>query len=102
MNDPRLSDVRLAQADQRDDLAPSPGVTRRDLVRQGIKIAFVAPVVTTFFARDAVAAGSNHSCYPQGHACSTGGNAEPCCDGLSCQFQGVDVDTMQNIYECQP
>lgn len=54
------------------------GHTRRDVVRQGVKLAFVAPVITTFFARDAMAAGSNHSCYPTGHACP---GAEPCCNG---------------------
>jgi len=55
--------------------------SRRDVVRQGMKLAFVAPVLSTFFARDAVAAGSNHSCYPDGHACGGGGQQELCCSG---------------------
>ena len=53
--------------------------SRRDVVRQGVKLAFVAPVLSTFFARDAVAAGSNHSCYPIGQAC--GAHEEDCCSG---------------------
>ncbi|MBI4718593.1 MAG: hypothetical protein HY763_12360 [Planctomycetes bacterium] len=57
--------------------------TRREVVRQGVKLVFVAPVVSSFFARDAVAAGSNHSCYPAGNVCG-GATLEPCCDGLTC------------------
>ena len=56
---------------------PSPG--RRDVLSHGVKLAFVAPVLSTFFAKDAYAA--TYSCYPAGHACP--GN-EPCCNGLSC------------------
>lgn len=58
----------------------SRGLTRRELVRRGVKLAFIAPVVTTFFAQEAYAAGSNHSCYPTGHACG-GGEKEDCCSG---------------------
>ena len=54
--------------------------SRRDVVRRGMKLAFMAPVVSTFFAADAQAAGSNHSCYPTGQACN-GTSAEFCCDG---------------------
>lgn len=57
--------------------------TRRDIVRHGMKLVFVAPVLSTFFAKDALAAGSNHSCYPVGHACG-GATLEPCCNGLVC------------------
>ncbi len=61
------------------------GHTRRDVVRQGVKLAFVAPVLTTFFARDAQAAGSNHSCYPAGHVCrDDGSDPENCCPTLTC------------------
>jgi len=52
--------------------------TRRDVVRHGVKLAFVAPVLSTFFARDAYAA--SYSCYPAGHACDAPRN-EPCCSG---------------------
>lgn len=66
-------------ADQATRNASSPG--RRDVLSCGAKLAFVVPVVMTFSANDALAAGSNHSCYAAGHTCP--GN-EPCCDGLSC------------------
>lgn len=56
--------------------------SRRDLVRHGVKLAFVAPVISTFFARDVYAA--NYSCYPTGHACTgpSGTDAENCCSGV--------------------
>ncbi len=54
------------------------GASRRELVRGGIRLVFIAPVLSTFFAHDAHAAGSRHSCYPTGHACP---GAEPCCNG---------------------
>ena len=53
--------------------------SRRDLVRHGVKLAFVAPVLSTFFARDVYAA--NYSCYPTGHACTAGPDPEDCCNG---------------------
>lgn len=56
--------------------------TRRDVVRGGAKLVFVAPVISTFFAHEAYAA--NYSCYPQNHVCHTTGDFEPCCGGLSC------------------
>lgn len=52
--------------------------SRRDVVRQGVKLAFVAPILSTFFARDAYAAG--YSCYPAGQSCD-GNSKEPCCGG---------------------
>lgn len=55
---------------------------RRDLMRRGVKLAFVAPLVLTFSARDAMAAGSNHSCYPAGQPCP---GEEECCNG-PCNF----------------
>ncbi|MCH8251347.1 MAG: hypothetical protein IID36_02725 [Planctomycetes bacterium] len=58
--------------------------SRRDIVRRGAKLAFIAPLLTTFLAEDAYAAGSNHSCYASGHACGLGGEQEACCAGLSC------------------
>jgi hypothetical protein len=51
-------------------------------VRDGLKLAFVPPLLSTFFAKDAIAAGSNHSCYGPGHSCES--NAEDCCPGLNC------------------
>jgi hypothetical protein len=69
--------------------SPTEYRTRRDVIRCGARAAWITPVVLTFTARDAVAAGSNHSCYPEGHTCIEGGtiedgNAEPCCPGLNC------------------
>ena len=63
--------------------------SRRKVVREGLKLVFVAPMLTTFFARDALAAGSNHSCYPAGHACG-GATLEECCPGLTCDVGGTD------------
>lgn len=53
--------------------------TRRELVRHGARLAFVAPAVSTFFASQAYAA--NYSCYAAGHACP---GDEACCAGLTC------------------
>ena len=52
--------------------------TRRELVRCSVKLAFVVPILSTFFAKDAYAA--SYSCYPAGHACDAPRN-EPCCSG---------------------
>jgi hypothetical protein len=52
--------------------------SRREVVRRGVKIAFVAPVISTFLATDAYAA--NYSCYPAGQDCSVSSD-EPCCNG---------------------
>lgn len=59
---------------------------RRSLVRQGVKLAFVAPIISTFFARDVYAA--NYSCYATGHACD-GARQEACCSA-SCNV-GTDL-----------
>lgn len=58
--------------------------TRRDVVRRGVKLAFVAPVVSTLFANQAYAA--NYSCYPLGHACDAASEAkrQQCCGPLTC------------------
>jgi len=56
--------------------------SRRDVVRTGVKLAFVAPVLSTFFAKDAYAA--SYSCYPAGHLCG-GPGQEGCCTGV-CNF----------------
>lgn len=60
--------------------------SRRDIVRHGVKLAFVAPVISTFFAKDAYAA--NYSCYATGHACD-GARNEACCSA-SCNI-GTDL-----------
>jgi hypothetical protein len=69
-------------------LLPEPNphlqVSRREAMRKGAKLVFVAPVLSTFFAHDAFAAGSRHSCYPAGHPCGVGHNEE-CCPGLTCE-----------------
>jgi len=55
--------------------------SRRDLVRHGMKLAFVAPVLSTFFAKGVYAA--NYSCYPTGHACTQPGpDPEECCSTI--------------------
>ncbi|MCO6439417.1 MAG: hypothetical protein J5J06_20195 [Phycisphaerae bacterium] len=64
------------------------GEARREIVATGVKLAFVTPLITTFLARDAQAAGSNHSCYPAGTECG-GGTAEPCCPGTTCNPDGT-------------
>lgn len=62
--------------------APRAERSRRDIVRSGIKLAFVAPVLSTFFAADAYA---GYSCYPAGHTCLPPGQGwEECCPGLNC------------------
>lgn len=53
--------------------------TRRNVLERGVKLAWIAPMVSTFYASEAYAA--NYSCYAEGHACE---GAEPCCEGLSC------------------
>lgn len=58
-----------------DGAAPTREHTRRTVVLKGMKLAFVAPVVSTFLASDAYA--NNYSCYPAGHACP---GAEVCCN----------------------
>ena len=53
--------------------------SRRDVLRHGGKLAFAAPIISTFYASQAYAA--NYSCYAEGHSCQ---GAEPCCADLSC------------------
>ncbi|HNQ24676.1 MAG TPA: hypothetical protein PKK06_16460 [Phycisphaerae bacterium] len=85
MNRTHLTDDGTPRATARTDTpSGSPGPTRRDVMRGGLKLAFVAPVVTTFFAHQAYAAGSNHSCYAVGHDCDLPGQKESCCPTLVC------------------
>jgi hypothetical protein len=60
---------------------------RRDVIKAAAKLPFIAPLITTFTAADALAAGSNHSCYELGHRCNQAN--EPCCPGLTCVPQGA-------------
>ena len=53
--------------------------SRREVIRRGSKLAFTAPIISTFYASQAYA--GNYSCYAEGHACA---GAEPCCGDLSC------------------
>jgi len=53
--------------------------SRRAVIREGAKLAFVAPLLSTFLASQAYAAHYQFSCYPTGHVCP-GGN-EACCNG---------------------
>ncbi len=87
------SDVQIESCEEegsprfgsRDDLT---GHTRRDVVRTGVKLAFVAPVISTFFAKDAHAAQTNNmSCYPEGRACATD---LACCTG-NCDLLGDET-----------
>ncbi len=77
----------MSEAGEREhDLQPrsdaARGHSRRDVVRSGVKLAFVAPVLSTFFAKDAYAA--TYSCYFAGHTCG-GVNQEDCC-GTACNL----------------
>ncbi len=64
-------------------------------MREGLKLAFVAPILSTFLAQQAYA---SYSCYPQGHACTNGGgDPEECCPTLTCK----DPDTDTN-FTCEP
>ncbi len=69
---------------------PPPNPARRLVIREGLKLAFVAPVISTFYAREAYAA--SYSCYPEGHACEPPGQDPPenCCPGLNCVQSGQD------------
>jgi hypothetical protein len=71
-------------------LADAVDPARRSLLKRGIRAAFVLPVVTTFSAKQALAAGSNLSCYPEAHACP---GLEACCDGLVCTGGQCTVGT---------
>ena len=75
----RLSGVELRSVAVSSSSPMEPGTSRRDAIHQGAKLALAAPVVSTFFARQAYAV--NYSCYAEGHECV---GAEPCCEGLAC------------------
>ena len=74
-----FGEIKPTSRDGTDEISKQPN--RRGVLRQGARLAFVAPLVLTFSAQQAMAAGSNQSCYPAGHACP--GN-EPCCDDMTC------------------
>ncbi len=62
--------------------------SRRDVVSNGVKLAFVTPVVSTFIASRAYAA--NYSCYPLDHGCDFDSESkrQACCDALVCKTAG--------------
>ena len=62
--------------------------SRRTIVRNGVKLAFVAPVLSTFFASEAYAA--NYSCYPLAHVCDQVSETkrQQCCGTMTCQDGG--------------
>ena len=65
------------------DTEDSGAFTRREALRGGARLAFTAPLVSTFFANQAYAA--NYSCYGLGHLCEDiETDPEPCCAGLQC------------------
>ncbi len=55
--------------------------SRRAIVREGVKLAFVAPALATFFAGTAYA-GTAKSCLVRGSPCTTDAQ---CCNTLECQ-----------------
>ena len=60
---------------------------RRAVVRGGLRLAFAAPILSTFFAAQAYA--GNYSCYVNGHQCNNPGpDPEPCCATLTCKADG--------------
>ncbi len=83
--DQSTESAKIETIESSDSIHPS-GHTRREIVRKGAKLAFVAPVISTLFANQAWAqASGNLSCYPVGHACTTvPGDPEPCCPTLAC------------------
>lgn len=58
--------------------------TRRSVIREGVKLAFAAPVISTFLTDDALA--YNQSCYPAAHACDAASELkrQACCGALTC------------------
>ena len=75
----RPTEKTPAKAGPTGDDRGTPLHSRRDVIRRGSKLAFTAPIISTFYASQAYAA--NYSCYAEGHSC---GGAEPCCGDLSC------------------
>lgn len=75
----RQTEKAPAEADPTGDERGTPLHTRREVIRHGGKLAFTAPIISTFYASQAYA--GNYSCYAEGHACA---GAEPCCADLSC------------------
>ena len=76
--------------------------SRRDMVRHGVKLAFVAPVMSTFFAGRAYAA--NYSCYPLDHGCDFDSETkrQACCDALVCKTAGGNPVGPGESGTCKP
>ncbi len=60
---------------------PNVPPSRRNFLRGAVKLAYVTPAVLALNPQEALAAGSNHSCYPAGHVCP---GQELCCDDMVC------------------
>ncbi len=79
--------------------------SRRAVVRHGVKLAFIAPVLTTFFASEARAFGASfHSCYPEDHACDfySEQKRQSCCGTLVCKTGGGDPVAEGESGTCKP
>ena len=75
----RRMEKTAADANPMGEERATPLHSRREVIRRGSKLAFAAPIISTFYASQAYAA--NYSCYAEGHSCQ---GAEPCCADLSC------------------
>lgn len=85
-SDPRhVAPIDAAEFTDHRRTPPAAHRSRRDVVRQGMKLAFVAPLLSTFFAREAYAV--SYSCYPAGHACP---GIELCCSASCNGFNQCD------------
>ena len=75
---------------------------RRAIVRGGVKLAFAAPVLSTFFASQAYA--TNYSCYPEGHTCDyeSEEKRQACCGTLVCKDAGGDPVSEGESGTCEP
>lgn len=71
-----------------------PRRSRRSLMCGGVKLAFAAPVLSTFFAAQAYA--TNYSCYAESVDKDCSSSEEPCCPDLSCQ------DIGGGTFRCRP
>jgi hypothetical protein len=79
--------ARPAPVGQADAALPTPQAvhTRRDLVGHGVKLAFVAPVISTLLAKDAYA--GTAYCSPLGAPCTQDSD---CCSGI-CDVLGSNT-----------
>ena len=86
-------DNQVNEPAARPDAPEQPDISRparRDIVRHGIKLVFVAPVISTFFVREAQAVPSAASCKPAGSPCPLPGLDPECCSGNCTGFNVCD------------